>query len=454
MDSIYRGEQQDKILANVSLLNERLREKCPGAPLLLNLDKTHRNFIKSYHRPIIPIAYEARRELAESGVVSYGTNVFSLPLYGDFMYEMVLSLELTGLSVVNPAERCGYYDFLGHRIIKRVWIEFSGQIIDQYSGAAYDVFYNYFVPEDNKKSYLRGVGQEFPEEVVLENDGFRELKYVVWGPQSPKVSHDAVRLNIPIIFDFSTKLNASLFSAKIPYGMRYLKIELAQPAEFVYLNGVGGVNYPAIIGDLWVNHVFIDPEVRDRLKLGTFKTLIRVFKETEFAAATLGVQKLDAIRFPVEEIFFGLKPGGNNGPKTWNKYTDFENIPVTFPVAVPFGLPPFQLAFRTENFAKPRPSILVANFLTRNTAVTNPQSFDYLNSSIFKSRSPHDSGLHCVTFRGKVSDDVTGYYNISTDREFFVNYTASVGGNFYIIARCINWIVIGENGSVQLAYPS
>ncbi len=458
LDSFSRGDQE-KYLINYKLLNKYFveREGCANMPFLIETERTHENYIKKYYRPILPLAYEVREELAETGAVGYGTNVFSLPFYGDFIYEMTLSVQLENLSTVNPAELCGYVDFLGHRLIKSVQMDFAGQIIDEYTGEAYQPYFNYFVRADEKRAYLRAVGQEQPEKLVLEQEGFREEKKILYGPQTPKQSHGLVELNIPIIFDFSRKLNASLFSAKIPYGMRYLKVTLNQPADLVYLRGTGGLNLPTIRGSLILTHVFIDRQLRARLELGKFKTLVRVFKEASFSSATLGITKLDQFRFPVENIFFGVKPTGNVDPQNWYRYTIATTIPLTFPIATAYTGPPFQLQFRTDNFFDRKPVLETCSFLTHNTQITNDLPATFYNSAYAANKgvSSRDSGLLAVTFgRSLCEKKITGFYNVSTDREFYVKYTAAVPGTFYLLATCINWIVINEAGVVTLLYPS
>lgn len=458
LDSFAKGVQE-KFLINYKLLNKYFleREGCSTMPFLIETERTHENYIKKYYRPILPMAFEVRAELAETGTIDFGTNVFSLPSYGDFIYEMTLFIELENLSTVNPAELCGYVDFLGHRLIKKVQMDFAGQIIDEYSGEAYNPYFNYFVGADERKSYLRSIGQEVPEKLILDQEGYREQKKILFGPQTPKQAHSSVKLNIPIIFDFSRKLDASLFSAKIPYGMRYLRVTLNNPSDLVYLRGTGGLNLPTIKGSLILTHVFIDPQIRSRLQLGKYKTLIRVFKETDFTASTLGTQKIDQFRFPLENIFFGIKPVANTLPHNWYKYTSSTVIPATFPIATAFTGPPFQLQFRTENFELPQPTLTTFSFLTRNTQVTNDLPIEYFNSAYAsnKGKSSKDSGLIGLTFgRALCEKNITGFYNVSTEREFYVKYTSTMPGNFYLLATCINWLTINEAGVVSLLYPS
>ncbi len=463
LDTYVKSEYQEQTLLNIKLLKKRLQERCLDKPFLLNLETTHNNYIKRYYKPTIPMSFEIKKEVSEFSL-QYGSNTFSLPLYGDFMYEMVLEIELTGLSVQNPLDKCAYYDFLGHKLINYVAIEFAGIKIDEYTGEAYNIYYNYYIPDEKKQAYMRAVGQEVPEKVIVDLENIREEKYLLTGPQSPKTTHNSVKMYIPIIFDLSAKLNCSLFSAKIPYGQRFLKVVLNQPENICYSVNGGLLNLPSISGSLYITHIFIDESVKSQLKLGNYKSLIRVHKEISFSSQILGIQKLDALRFPVEDMFVGLRPNTNVNPDDWYKFTSFNARQVTFPIALSNALPPptYQLAFRTVTHKTPVLPLISINFLTKSTNIINPISAEYFATahSFFKSISAHDTGIIPVSFTHKIKnsfsedDSVVSFYNVSLEREFYLKYEAILPGTIYILAKCLNWINIKEDGTVELVYTS
>lgn len=458
LETNLRGESQEKILYNIKLLESRLKDRC-NEPLLLSLDNTHANFIKSYYKPVIPMSYEFRSDQVDAGDLSFNKqNIFSLPLYGDFICQMYLHIKLTGLSVKNNLDRCGYVDFIGHRIMENVVMDFAGNIVDEYSYQAYNVFYNYFVTENEKLNWLRAVGQEVPVEVTVQqsdSDNYREIKRVVNGAQTPKTEHNEIHLNIPIIFDFSRKLTSPIFSAKIPFGQRFLKITLAKVEKLIYSidNGGGGaLNLPQISGELWSNQIFVMPQITANLIPGLNRTFLRVFKESKFTAQVgHNIQKLDDLRFPTEALYFGLHPQTNTSATNWYKYHSEQITATQFPVC----LPPNQIAVRSVNIASPKKILQNIKFLSRGIEITRPCDSSFFNviQPYYKSISPTDPGLNLLCFaRDTLTEQPTAFFNISIDREYFIEFDSEVAGDFYILAYCLNWLEIDENGTVNVKY--
>ncbi len=443
--------KQDEIIYNRNLLYKRLEEKQCG-PLLFWLSSTHENFVKKFYKPIIPVAYEFRREVAETGDLSWGVNRFSLQNYGDFTGQIVLSAKLSGLAKSDAEGRCAYVDFPAHKLIKSVKLEINGNTIDEYSGEAYNVWYNYFVPEDKKISWLRAVGQEIPTKAYVPHDGYREEKIITSGYQTPKPQHEDMYINIPILFDFCVRKSAGLFSSKIPFGLKFLYIELGKPEDIVYSNTVPPI-MPTITGSINVENIFIDRQISDKLKVGTYKSLYRVFKETSFAAKETEVHKLDQLRFPIERLYFGLKPSVNIDPNTWWRYHETDTINVTFPMFEP----PNQLVFYTDTAIRPKTTMSKISFYTKNVEIIREEGADFYNclQPLVKDISPVDPGLMMYGFsRDSFLDDPSGSYNVSNERNFYIKYNSSIEGNIYMLAYCLNWLEIDNMGNVTLKYKS
>ena len=448
--------KQDEILLNRKLLDAKIKEQYCG-PFLLGLN-THATFIKKYYKPIVPVAYEYRAEMAETGNLGFGTNRFSLQQYGDFTGAVVLSCRLSGLAALSPLDRCAYVDLLGHKLISKVVLEIGGNKIDEYTGEAYNVYYNYFVPEDKRAAWLHSVGQEVPEQVYVQQDDgdlYREQKNIVFGPQTPKPAHDTVQLNIPIIFDCFLRKTSSLFSAKIPFGLRFLYITL-NPDIFYGIDGGGGgaITPPTITGNIIVENIFMDPQVVSALKTGTYRSLVRVFKENTYSVLPGETNiKLDQLRFPTEHIYFGVRPAVNTGPTDWWRFHSTNPLAATFPVRIP----PNQLAFRTVNVFRPTTTITDIMFLTKNTEIVRRDKTEFYNcvQPLAKSRSPHDTGLLLYSFaRDTHTDEPTGFYNISNEREFYIKFTAATTGTLYVMGYSLNWIEINETGITIIKYVS
>lgn len=478
------GTVQDIITLNLSLLEKRLDEirkkNCESAvkPLYLSeLAEKHNVFVKKYYKPVLPVAYEWTNEPLDSGFsfVFGGTNRFLLPLYGDFIGETILYFKFSGLSTVSPLDKCGYYDFLGHRIMQYVSLEFSGDIIDEYYSDAYNMYYNYHVPQDKKKSWLRAVGQEFPEEAILRQsstDEVREVKNILCGPQTAKRTHDVVELWIPILFDYSIKPHCALFSAAIPVGQRYINVTAPSLSSLIYVedNGGGGnIIPPTVECSMWINQFFIHPAIVNDLKKSEFRTTIRTFKTQFIAANTSGSQKLDLIRLQAEDIYIGLRPNINTGPSNWWRFHTAIPQNITYPVRVPFTGPADQLTFAQAKLYKPQSSLTSLSFTSHGIQLNNVASRGFYNivQPLCKSIAPSDIGLLMYTFAQKnnqtvfpdisENDDITSYYNISNQREFYLDYTAdsaALPGTIVVIARVINWLIINLNGRVEIKYKN
>jgi len=469
LENLYTNNKEDEILLNRDLLDQSIKTRCKSQPFLLDMERTHISYIKKYFKPVIPMAFEFREEINPTQLINYGLNRFSLQQYGDFTCEIILNLKLSGLSVKDPRDKCGYYDFPGHKIIKNVAMNFAGNIIDQYSGDAYNVHYNYYIPEDKKKAWLKVVGQEYPEDISVRqdiNDDYDEKKYIVFGPQTPKASHEILEINIPIIFEFCQKMYASLFSNKIKYGQRFLDVILNQPETFCYgidYGGGGFINYPTVTGSLWINQIFIEPKITEILLKGTYRTFMRVYKETKFTVNNKGHfnKRLDKLKFATEHLFFGLKPTINAGPNTWWRYYNLNTEQVIFPVRIasPIGPSYSQLAFRTVDSYRPSPTILFASFASKSSQIVNkmPNKIYSEVYPLLKAKSQDNIGLLLYSFAKNIYDEQpSSYYNISTEREFHIHFEYDIisggTGEFYILSKTLNWMEIDEKNNITLMF--
>jgi len=158
-------------------------------------------------------------------------------------------------------------------------------------------------------------------------------------------------------------------------------------------------------------------------------------------------------------MFIGLRPNTNTGPTNWYKFTQPQITPVTFPTALNNIAPPplYQLAFNTVNYEKHTTPLLKINLLTKSINIINSNNTDYFQSahSVFRGIAAEDTGIIPVSFSNNFTpDNIVSFYNISLEREFFISYEASIPGTIYILVKCINWMVIKEDGSVSLAYST
>lgn len=133
-----------------------------------------------------------------------------------------------------------YCDFPGERIFKKVSIEVNGNPLDEYYTFSYVFARQFELKADKRDGYFRNVGQELPQEgkSVNFNDGARFGGAVFKGPQTPKTTQPTLSIWQKLMFWFNKDASNSLPSAAIPYGQRYIKVQLADAAQLVFRSSV------------------------------------------------------------------------------------------------------------------------------------------------------------------------------------------------------------------------
>ncbi len=205
------------MLLATKLLTKRLKEikriRCKNpaikdpTPTLVDIERTHLLFVNAHFKPFCAIGYEYQKSPVQFGIQQLGQElVWSIPQFGDFFHDAVIHFQLSGLTAA-PGDQVYYADFLGHRLAQQVRFEVNGNYLDQYDSNVMNFHYNFFVPSHKKSAWARAVGQEVPSVAYLTQnpgvDQYREMKYIVNGPQTPKSSHPIVDLWIPLLFWFN-----------------------------------------------------------------------------------------------------------------------------------------------------------------------------------------------------------------------------------------------------------
>ncbi len=154
--------------------------------------------------------------------------------------------------------------FPGERLCKKVEFEVNGNPLDNYYD--YDVnFHREFSVQPNKMTgWYRCVGQELPEQGFVDqpnwaNSGVdpasitsRFASTSFSGDQTPTGQKDVTvykELLVPLLFWCNRDVRLAVPSVAIPYGQRFIKVNLCQPQELVNLVPRGaGTFSPASIG--------------------------------------------------------------------------------------------------------------------------------------------------------------------------------------------------------------
>ena len=423
---------QDKILMATELLNNRLVEinrlRCKNpiikdtTPTLVDIERTHIMFMNAHFKPFVATAFEYSKIGVQEGSTNFGQEItFSIPQFGDFFHDMVLNVKLSGLAAGPTSLQARYCDYLGHRLLKRTRFEVNANDLDEYSSDAYNFHYNYRVPEQKRKAWKECVGQETPKTAYLVQDPlvdeYREVKQIVNGAQTPKAAHSSlpgivpdVEMWIPLLFWFNTDPRLAIPSVSIPYGQRFIKILLADVDEVCQGLPSADFTAPTITTmELYINNIFVNPEIHDIFIKRIGFTLIRVHREDiKNVNDSTSELLLDNLKYPLETLYMGLRPNINAGTmEDWHRYHFVTDVNVTYPVAVPNpGIPPptHVIAFAPATYKVPTPTVdqikveTLGIELWRETPTTFFNKYVPYNYGGFNISSPEDSGAFIVPF--------------------------------------------------------
>jgi hypothetical protein len=360
---ITNDGKQDRLLLATALLNKRLLEierarsnnpaiKDP-TPTLVDIERTHILFMNAHFKPFAAIGYEYNRVQAQSGSARLGAEVqFSIPQFGDFFNDMALHLTLSSVTATNAsywttggahtatgAELIAYVNNPGQRIVKRTQFNVNGNPLDEYDSDVYNFHEKFFVTPNKQVGWNRAMGQEVAMQgfsgvcgtttgTALTYTpggalGLRTGVEVFNGPQTPKPVQPALDIWAPLIFWFNKDPRLAIPSVSIPYGQRFINVQFAAANEILqHVSGVDAaysnpavnpVNVPTIdVCDLYINNIFVNPEIHDIFIKRIGFSLIRVHRRQ--VARTSKSQEsilLNQLKWPVETLYAGLRPVSN-----------------------------------------------------------------------------------------------------------------------------------------------
>jgi hypothetical protein len=351
---ITNDGRQDRMLMATSLLKKRLHliERARAAdpsvsdstPTLVDIEKTHILFTNAHFKPFAAIGYEYNKVRASSGSTTLGSTVqFSIPQFGDFFHDMVLHVKLkqptltvTAVPLADqPAMR--WCAFPGERLMKKVQFEVNGNPLDEYSSTVYNFYREYCVPPHKKTGWYRCMGQQLPHHGYLNQADWAQSAVapssaahrfsidVTDGNQTPSAQKDQteagdLEMFIPLLFWYNKDPRLSVPSVAIPYGQRFINVELATQEELIGLWPRGASTWALPGGsldrstnlirtiELYINNIFVNPEIHDIFIKRIGFTLIRVHRQQNHNAAKGSDEVLlQQLKWPIETLFVGMK---------------------------------------------------------------------------------------------------------------------------------------------------
>lgn len=528
---ITNDGRQDRVLMANDLLTQRLatisqereRQGMDPTPTLLDIEKTHVLFMNAHFKPFAAIGFEYNKVRNSAGTVTLGTTVqFSIPQFGDFFHDMVLHVKLGAVSAATNTHTWRWVSWPGERLCSRTKFLVNGNILDEYFSDDYAFYRQFTLKNDKLAGYQRCMGQQtlIPAQVVPlagtalntaatglfgaagagvaestgvwvnVSDGYQTVKnHTAASSTTADTGHvrtDILEVTVPLMFWFNENPQLAIPSVSIPFGQRYLEFELAQLSDLaagVVVNGVGTTNSTAaalsISGtqiqtcDLYVNNIFVNPEVHTIFIRRVGFNLIRVHRRQVFRVQTTssGDILLNSLKWPIETIFFGFRDMTRNGDQTgyvyldnWHSFGQAHAVTngITFNAADDSDL--------NVQYNKLLPVVQTVSFSAHGIPLYNDMPAILLNQYIPWAygngiNTPTDPGAYCVTFNlypGVYQP--SGHINISRAREFYIKFSNAVSAgrnlgsaitnaDFVASARALNFLLISD-GSAVLRYST
>ena len=326
-----------KINANRAQFGNLAPDDVRNLPTLLDIEKTHVLFTNAHFKPFAAIGFEYAASNPTTGSPQLGSTItFSIPQFGDFFHDMALHVVLqqptltsTATNVADaPAMR--WCNYPGERLLKKVQQDVNGNPLDEYTNLSTVLHREYRVAPNKIAAWRRCVGQETPEEgFVRQNDwaynmssgpgSVRLVAQAATGNQTPTAQKTGqLEMFIPLLFWYNKDIRLAVPSVAIPFGQRFINIDLANAAELcdmvprglsTWANPQGTISAPVISKmELFINNIFMNPEVHKIYIKRVGFSLIRVHRQQ-----ILNITKssdnllLSSLKWPCEYLFVGAK---------------------------------------------------------------------------------------------------------------------------------------------------
>lgn len=352
---ITNDGKQDRMLMATELLKRRLKSVKMSrvaaglkdtTPTLLDIERTHVLFMNAHFKPFAAIGFEYNKVQPDSGGATLGSKVrFSIPQFGDFFGDMALYVRFNQLTytpgVAAPnADVFRYCEFPGERLCKNVKFDVNGNPLDEYTRDVYNFNRQFLVQPNKETGYKRLVGQEVCSDAYLQQQTLtaptsRVKMNFCNGYQTPKPTQAALEVMVPLLFWFNKDCRLAVPSVAIPYGQRFLEIELGTSAELVGKVTPAGADGSdtAVLGSLtiadislYVNNIFVNPEVHDIFIKRIGFSLIRVHRIQKIRVDKANQSVLlNNMKWPIESLFVAVKPVENETDVSATGYGHYEN---------------------------------------------------------------------------------------------------------------------------------
>lgn len=466
-------------------------------PTFVDIARSHILFLRAVYKPFVAVACEyVRVRPVAGGSVNLdqgGSSLaFTFPIYGHFTSDMVFHVQVIAFGDFDGTQNreYRYCAFPGLRLFRRTAFLSDQMLIDDYTSDDAAFFSKFHVDKDHQTGWLRGVGQQ--DVRVAEYDANTNVTGCFMykdGPQTFKAVQPRLDMWVPAQFWMCRDAGNALLNDLIPNTQRTITVELEalnkiiQAREGTTLVDIDERSPAGVINiDLYVNNIFVNPEIHDIFTSRIGFSLTRVHRRMlRSLNKTTDTIRLDEMKYPAEYIHFGFRDkqnandfdhwylmGRNTRPSVPGSNALLVPVMVFGPAAppsIPVGV--CQLVCRT---AKISATDTLAPIVDRIKVTAHgvtvfpdvPASFytNYLPNRYPDGTlivSPHDAAAYVILFclyPGLFNP--SGYYNLSTGRELAIHYSnASISttqpAEFVASMSALNFI-IRQGDKVRLLF--
>jgi hypothetical protein len=306
------------------------------------------------------------------------------------------------------------------------------------------------------------------------------------GYQTYKASHADLNLWVPLLFWFNQDARLAFPSVAVPYGQRFATFRLTQANNLYWpiINPGASTSLHAptlstpqiSTFDLYINNLFLLPEVHDIFIDRVAFTLVRVHRrQTQNLNKSSDRIHLVQLKWPVEDLKFGFQMVANiTAPLTndtlasqasvinpnmedWHRYGAVTNT--TMAAATVVGAP------SKLNVKHEAGHITTLRLQAHGVDLFGQFPAEFFNRYIpyqfggSKVMAPTDPGLYMYSFAlhpGMFQP--SGHFNCSRARELYLEYVSTAinsaaPANFVVQATALNFLLIAE-GSASLRYST
>ncbi len=478
---VLRDERFDGFLQAADYLRRRLdavrlRRRAAGEPnvqpTFADIEESHLLYIRAAYRPFVSVASEYTRVRPHghgtSAVGPSGGSIqFTFPTFGHFTSDIALHLRFravgdaaaaaAGAAPTPAAPLLRYCAYPGLRAAQRVEFRSDEVLIDDYTPDDAVAYGKFFVATDHRPGWDRCHGQQELRAATYTANGFTGVLTYADGPQTPKLFQEELELFVPLQFWMCRDAAHALLNDLIPNSQRTIVVELA-PLDLLIqalvpapagpapdpLAPAGLVRVPlpfqrlAVEADLYVNGLYVNPEIHDVFASRIGFGLCRVHRrQTSPLIGSPDRVLLDQLKYPAEFFAVGFRDRANAADfdRWWMMGTRTPRPDAT-KLLVPAmvwnaPLQVCQLVCREAVEATTLEPLIAALSVTAHGIEIFPQLPAVFYNAYMPCRypanslvvAPVDASAFLVSFclyPGRFNP--SGYYNLSAGRELYIGY--------------------------------